>query len=1300
MKIRVKRVIGTVLFSIMALCFCFFIANTFYVKADQVYTTGTALNESDYCIRGGSIRYDSGRNDNGMRIHIKMSKSYFASLGAKESGVLIIPEYLLDGELGYDTENVLDLRFAEKDFDAISAPGAGDDVNDKEVLADLIFTQDGEPVSSKIYNAVFCVRGYIVDGSTIRYTSVWKKSIADVALAFIDDPSQAAHAEELDAYLNTYQVKFFEEDGKTQIGATQNVKYGSTFNIEDPSNSRQYSEYKRRQTNGSFASENYDFSAEDATVVKKNIQFKVTVNERTITFPSGITVKNSSGTTITSGASVLADTYTATASCGKGSNVYIKEGDETKAAAVGSTGTYTFYLGNETKILTRSSEFVSTDNTYENYIYSSYTYVSDPSIYYENGKYYMTLMTNCAKHFPEIANEDGEYLTGDHAGESVPRIIEMFEADNLNDLLDLYHNKDNSAKLRKYLVMDPYEMKDEIYDKCSCVMDITGGCYAPELQKIGDYYYITTAYLCNTHSPMAPCEDEGHRATMILRSESLTSGWQVWAPHIDTPFSNGKTWNAIDGVLYEEYDANEGRSFVYLIVSHTHQTNGTTNNGKFVGGTYEWTRLNDNLTQKRSESSWHTMFNAKTVLNANGYYHSGSSGEQGKISDAPHLYKNSQGDLLFFWTSDWHGYSVFQSKSSNGSIRGTWSFQNCIYDKNVDSKSLGKDDLYSTEKVSGGHTGFVETPEGQLYMTMHTCMWEESDPGHPTPEYAKRLAVIAMKENPTTHLIEWGVDTNNKYIEIDSTNTEVELANNINCSNYKAEFTVKRDYVDGNYIGFCLYQGDSYYSKLLLKTYNGRYYLVGDTPSGHTDTIGTPTSIVINSSDLVKLTITCTDGEKPKVFVNDVYNSALTTILGTTYQSNVPLKEISIVGKDDNAKLTRVFKWSFATGGISTPQKSELHFVSGVTVTLNSAAQADGAKLNFGSTVNVAYTNSSNYQMQVYANDTLLGTLNKNQVLNANYVVDSLVTNITVKKVAITLTYNGNISIVDSSDAVIESGASLPYNTTVKVTLTNNDKAKIARLYINGVDSGIVVVNAVQTFVFTIEETTHFSLVRSNYSIHFDAASSNQATKEAVAAKTQGIDGDGYLAGPNIDKYSFTQYVTLAKDAVFTTTLKLNRGYMFGVKLEIGDSDIDYRILARPWFRVGGVGDYRPEYIDIWKGIDPTSGTHYKMRKAVLNDEITIKLIFDSTNEKVYVIVNGEDFTDRMNIEYSSDDIPKIQFYYCCETDETAGVYKTWSVLSGADVVARAIEELNAISILTNDLFNDWLVGYEDDWQN
>jgi hypothetical protein len=86
-----------------------------------------------------------------------------------------------------------------------------------------------------------------------------------------------------------------------------------------------------------------------------------------------------------------------------------------------------------------------------------------------------------------------------------------------------------------------------------------------------------------------------------------------------------------------------------------------------------------------------------------------------------------------FWTTDYHDYIVCQSVSSNGSITGDWTFKNIIYDNRDDNISLGKDAVYPDRKVTGGHSGFVTTPEGQLYMTLHTCMWEWEQAGSNLP---------------------------------------------------------------------------------------------------------------------------------------------------------------------------------------------------------------------------------------------------------------------------------------------------------------------------------------------------------------------------------------------------------------------------------------------------------------------------------------------------------------------------------------------------------------------------------------
>ncbi len=253
-------------------------------------------------------------------------------------------------------------------------------------------------------------------------------------------------------------------------------------------------------------------------------------------------------------------------------------------------------------------------------------------------------------------------------------------------------------------------------------------------------------------------------------------------------------------------------------------------------------------------------------------------------------------------------------------------------------------------------------------------------------------------------------------------------------------------------------------------------------------------------------------------------------------------------------------------------------------------------------------------------------------------------------------------------------GNTVAVGTKVKVNIAHNDKTKIAKLFVNGIATQYFVVNGEQSLEYTIDENSLFNLHLENYHIHFDALSTNQTIKDAINGKEQGIDDNGYLAGPNYDEYSATQVVTLNRDSVFTTTLELNRGYMFGVRIRIGEEQ-EYRILARPWFRINGVGDYREEYVSIWKG---ATSTNYLLANDIVNDEVEIKLIFDSTNQKVYVFVNGEDFTERLGVDYTSTEAPRVHFYYCCERDQEAGVYKTWSVLTGADAVkAASVVELS-----------------------
>ena len=354
------------------------------------------------------------------------------------------------------------------------------------------------------------------------------------------------------------------------------------------------------------------------------------------------------------------------------------------------------------------------------------------------------------------------------------RILEIFEGDNLSILRQKSANYGTPAN--RYLVMDPAEMANEINTKHGSAVTTaalleSGGCYAPELQKIGDYYYITTAYLCNAHgvSNSTEGEKDQHRATMILRSASLTSGWEVWVPHIDTPMSGNDTWNAIDGTLFQgRASTTDPNVYTYLVVSKVHNCCGKTGS-KYNGGTFEYIRLNDDLSGVRNGDSWHTMFNALTVMQ-NADYFTGDYDNIGKVADAPEFYVNSKGELIMLWTTDYNGYVVCQSKSTTGFITGSWVFYDFLYDYENSDRSLGYNREHHNEKVSGGHPGLFMTPGGQLYMAIHTNMAESDDNRKDGNAYvrknvdknnrAKRICFIALKEDEDGWLT-WGLSTSN-----------------------------------------------------------------------------------------------------------------------------------------------------------------------------------------------------------------------------------------------------------------------------------------------------------------------------------------------------------------------------------------------------------------------------------------------------------------------------------------------------------------------------------------------------------
>ena len=206
------------------------------------------------------------------------------------------------------------------------------------------------------------------------------------------------------------------------------------------------------------------------------------------------------------------------------------------------------------------------------------------------------------------------------------------------------------------------------------------------------------------------------------------------------------------------------------------------------------------------------------------------------------------------------------------------------------------------------------------------------------------------------------------------------------------------------------------------------------------------------------------------------------------------------------------------------------------------------------------------------------------------------------------VTFGENISVKDANGQAVESGDAVALG-TYTVTIQDSDKTKMTTLFANGESTNSYVVNGVSSFEYTIteDEQTEFTLVQEDMPITFFALS-DQFTAD-INAREQGINNSGYLVGPNFSEYSATSPITLSKDAVFTTTMKMNRGYNFGVRFLIGETE--YRLLARPWFNINDVSEPRPGWMEIWKG---KSLTRYILTDEVLYDEVEIKLIIDSAN--------------------------------------------------------------------------------------
>ena len=576
-------------------------------------------------------------------------------------------------------------------------------------------------------------------------------------------------------------------------------------------------------------------------------------NGGSVTFDNGLAVFSENGTPVTSGDGVPVGKYYATvASQNKNECYSILRDGEVVAAALNGTARYDFEVNDEKIELNLKTEKTVTTGGGES-ISVDLEWLADSSVLYDNGKYYMAVASNWGSEFGK-----GK------------QIWQIYEANNLTDFSE-------RSKMKAYCVMSLEEFAAtpgvEAYDQL--------GQWAPELQKFGDYFYLTTTYICTAHG-VANDRDSGgnrplgkgmtHRAQAIFRSKSPTSGWEVWCKHIDTPMTGeNTTWDTIDGFIYYEDEK------PYLIVGHDWPSQPADMNGSF-----EYIQLKDDLSDIADGAQWKKMFQSHDVAI---YKKSGTC-------DGPHLYKNSKGELMMLWSNHENGYNVSLSKSSNGRLDGEWGSTKYVYNRDIKGMNI--------DGSSGGHPGLVQTPEGQLYLTFHLNQVES--------DKRKIPHMVAVRETANGYL-EWGINEDLMQIVVDSGDSkEVDLVKNGSFDTYTASFTIMKDGMPtGKYLGFRMITSNRRSTTLLINSKG--MFKVGN---------GKETSFEMPNTDEIVVTITCLPDETPKVYLNGVLNEAMTDALENVYAEGVTLSTLQLTLQGSNT--TALIKdWSFTSGVTNVP---------------------------------------------------------------------------------------------------------------------------------------------------------------------------------------------------------------------------------------------------------------------------------------------------------------------------------------------------------------------------------------------
>jgi GH43 family beta-xylosidase len=202
--------------------------------------------------------------------------------------------------------------------------------------------------------------------------------------------------------------------------------------------------------------------------------------------------------------------------------------------------------------------------------------------------------------------------------------------------------------------------------------------WAPEVHPYGGFYYMFA-----TFKPR-----EGRRGTAILRSEKPRGPFVPWSTGPVTP----PEWECLDGTFYVE----NGQPWMVFCHEWVQAGNGEINLIP-LSPDLKTARGEPKLLFRAGEAPWAAPLSPEAGRRN---YRPGCY-----VTDGPFLYRAENGGLLLLWSSFNEGgsYCIGAASSETGLVAGPWK---------QEEKPIFSGD--------GGHGMLFHSPEGKLYLTVHT----------------------------------------------------------------------------------------------------------------------------------------------------------------------------------------------------------------------------------------------------------------------------------------------------------------------------------------------------------------------------------------------------------------------------------------------------------------------------------------------------------------------------------------------------------------------------------------------------